>query len=339
MAKRKPSNLHGVIAIDKPLGLTSRAVVNRVSRLLGEKRAGHAGTLDPDASGVLTVVVGDATTMVRWLTDAPKAYVGRVRFGAETSTDDAVGEITRQAPWPTMDDATLGACQTQTATTIWQVPPSVSALQTDGVRDHERVRRGEHVERPPRPVLLRGVTLLEIDAAAGEASYRLDVGSGFYVRAWARDLGRQLGSAAHLCGLRRVQAGGTQVDDAHRLESLEAEPLAARVARLRSIAEALRGLVPILTMDEPICQALAHGKRPRVDASAEAAIEDEVLVVDAAGDAVGICRIEAPVDPWPEGGGTPDLRREPASEGWQLRVVRGLPQDSPPTAGADEDAA
>lgn len=331
MAKRKPSLLHGVIAIDKPLGLTSRAVVNRVGRLLGEKRAGHAGTLDPDASGVLTVVVGDATTMVRWLTDAPKAYVGVVRFGAETSTDDAAGEVTRRAGLPTMDAATLAACETADETTIWQVPPSVSALQTDGVRDHERVRRGEQVERAPRPVLLRGVRLLEIDAARGEASYRLDVGSGFYVRAWARDLGRALGSAAHLCGLRRVQASGTRVEEALELQVLEATAPDARAALLRSVASALTGLVPIVAMPAPVCRALANGKRPRVDMVPGATIGDEVLVVDGVGDAVGMCSVEAPAEPWPEGGSTPDLRVDVAGPGWQLRVLRGLPQASTPT--------
>ena len=338
MAKRKPSTQHGVIAIDKPLGLTSRAVVNRVSRLLGEKRAGHAGTLDPDASGVLTVVVGDATTMVRWLTDAPKAYVCRVRFGHETSTDDAAGETTRQAPWPSMDVATLGACETANAQTILQVPPSVSALQTDGVRDHERVRRGEVVERDPRPVLLRSVALLDFDPVAGEARYRLDVGSGFYVRAWARDLGRELGSAAHLCALERVQASGSQVADAHSLVALEAAPSDARIALLRPIAVALRWLIPIVTMPDEICAALSNGKRPRVDAHEGATIGDEVLVLDAQAEAIAVCCVEAPADPWPEGGSTPDLRLDVDAPGWQLRVVRGLPQAQPSNPAVSEVA-
>ncbi|MBI3178460.1 MAG: hypothetical protein HYZ27_02290 [Deltaproteobacteria bacterium] len=150
--KRKPATVHGVLALDKPLGPTSRNALDQAGRLLGERRAGHAGTLDPAATGLLCLCFGEATKAVTWLMSAPKTYEATLAFGRQTTTDDAQGETVRTAPVPDelRQRATLwlrsqiGACE--------QVPPAVSALQREGVRDHDRVRRGELIERPPRSV-------------------------------------------------------------------------------------------------------------------------------------------------------------------------------------------
>ena len=147
MAKRKAATIHGILAINKPAGPTSRAVLNEVARLFGERRCGHAGTLDPAATGVLVVAFGEATKVVRWLVEGGKSYRAVVQFGQQTSTDDAQGEVVAEAPRPVVDDVQLLAAARRDLGSFAQMPPSVSALRRDGVRDHERARRGEVVER------------------------------------------------------------------------------------------------------------------------------------------------------------------------------------------------
>ncbi|MCB9739451.1 MAG: tRNA pseudouridine(55) synthase TruB [Deltaproteobacteria bacterium] len=353
MARRKPALRHGVLAIDKPAGMTSRTLVNQVARLLGERRCGHAGTLDPDATGVLVICFGEATGAVRWLMGASKRYVTTARFGSETTTDDAEGAVRVAAASPDLREPTTCAALITAATLttprlVPQIPPAVSALKRDGVRDHERVRRGEIVEREPRPVWLHESAVLQLRAESDEADIALVVGSGFYVRAFCRDLGRELGSAAHMAHLRRTRCGGFATPDdpavgpelgtAIGLDELAALPEIARVALLESVATSVGRILPTLNVGvldperaEALQTALFHGKRPVVPAHLAPSVTDEddevLLVVAADGVAIAVVAVEAIDDAWEQSGMEPDLRatgETGADAGRKLRVLRGF---------------
>ena len=224
MARRSTSGLSCLIAIDKPLGLTSHDVVGRVRRILGERRVGHAGTLDPLATGVLVVGVGQATRLMGQLTLDDKRYVARIAFGAETTTDDAEGEVTRVAEVPARlaEPGVAAAVVASLAGECDQLPPAYSAVSIDGKRAYARARAGEEVELPTRHVTIHEATLLGVepgDLLVWECGFH--VSKGTYIRSIARDLGRSLSTAAHLVGLRRVAAGPVDESVCTTLEQLE----------------------------------------------------------------------------------------------------------------------
>lgn len=228
MARRRPASVHGLLVVDKPAGVTSHDVVGMVRRRLHERRVGHAGTLDPDATGVLLVGVGNATRLLRFLTALGKTYTAEVVLGVETSTLDAAGEVTATH---VMEGITLDLVRAVAAEhltgPIMQVPPMVSALKVDGRRLHELAREGIEVERQPRPVT---VHRFDVDATDDPLVYRIEVecSSGTYVRTLAADLGTLLGGGAHLRSLRRTacgsfdQSAAASVDDAVMLTPAEA---------------------------------------------------------------------------------------------------------------------
>lgn len=200
--------------VDKPAGMTSHDVVGQLRRRLGEKRIGHSGTLDPDATGVLLCGVGNFTRFLRYLTDLPKTYTGEVVLGTETSTLDASGEITAtydMAP-PVLDDVRTVVAG-HLIGPILQVPPMVSALKVDGVRLHELARAGIEIDREARPVT---IYRFDVEATADPMVLAIEVqcSSGTYVRTLAADLGRMLGGGAHLRNLRRTAIGSFSLDDA-----------------------------------------------------------------------------------------------------------------------------
>ena len=222
--RRNASGLNCLLAIDKPRGLSSHDVVNRVRRILGERRVGHAGTLDPDASGVLVVGVGQATRLMGMLTLDDKRYEARIAFGAETTTDDAEGEVVRRAEVPERlgDEAVASVVVQSLKGTFDQVPPAYSAISVDGRRAYDRARAGESVELAPRNVTVYDAQLIGVDASDGLVwDCDLHVSKGTYVRSIARDLGRSLNTAAHLCGLRRTSSGPIDIDHCVTLEHLE----------------------------------------------------------------------------------------------------------------------
>jgi tRNA pseudouridine55 synthase len=240
--------IDGVLVIDKPRGPTSHDVVRRLRRALGVRAVGHAGTLDPMATGVLVVAVGEATKLVPWLTAHDKAYEATVALGIETDTLDAEGaEVRRVTPSAALCEA-LGAAGAETwpalraalenerARTL-QAPPVYSAIRTGGERAHARARRGERPELEPRPVVVHGLRVVGSSAEPPSLQVSLDVGKGYYVRALARDLAGALGTVGHLTELRRTRSGCFTLADAHALdgsaESLRAavEPLARAAAR------------------------------------------------------------------------------------------------------------
>lgn len=203
--------MHGVLVIDKPRGPTSHDVVARVRRALGTRAVGHAGTLDPMATGVLVVAVGEATKLVRWLTEDAKSYRATVALGAETDTLDAEGRLVEQAPIPaglTLERARAVVSE-RFVGAIMQRPPAFSAIKVGGRPLHERARRGEAVEVPEREVTVHRLEVLSLEGGALELS--MDVSKGFYVRSLARDLARALETRGHLSALRRSRSGAFEL--------------------------------------------------------------------------------------------------------------------------------
>lgn len=242
---RRPSAFSALIAIDKPAGLTSHDVVSRVRRAVGEKRVGHAGTLDPAATGVLVVGIGQATKLLGLLTLDRKGYRATFSLGAQTATDDAEGEViaTADVPDELLDPVRatrelsrlVGACD--------QVPPRYSAVSVGGRRAYDAARAGEELELKARRVTIYGADLVGVDAERRTWTVDLDVSKGTYVRSIARDLGQSLGCLAHVRDLRRTFSGQVTLEDC-----LSLDELAERGAEL--VHE--RALDPAATLDLPL---------------------------------------------------------------------------------------
>ena len=245
----------GLVVVDKPAGCTSHDVVARLRRIYGQRRVGHAGTLDPDATGVLLVGLGRATRLLRFLTETGKVYRGEVAFGVATDTLDAAGAETARRPMPAISAADLEAVLPRFIGTIAQVPPMVSAIKVEGRRLHERARQGEVVERAPRTVR---IDRIEIEAfTPGEfprARLVVECGSGTYIRSLAADLGAALDGCAHLASLRRLRVGSFPVEEARTLEEIAETPEKV----LLPLAEAVRHL-PRVDVDGETARGVSHG--------------------------------------------------------------------------------
>jgi tRNA pseudouridine55 synthase len=216
----------GLVVVDKPAGLTSHDVVGRLRRLLGTRKIGHAGTLDPMATGVLVLGVQRATRLLGHLALDTKAYAATIRLGATTSTDDAEGEVTATTDAGGVDETQVRAGIAALTGPIEQVPSAVSAIKVNGKRAYQRVRDGELVELAARPVTVSEFELdaLRRDGACLELDVRVDCSSGTYIRALARDLGAGLGVGGHLTALRRTRVGPFGLDTARTLDELAEHP-------------------------------------------------------------------------------------------------------------------
>jgi tRNA pseudouridine55 synthase len=249
MAKRRPPTVHGLAIVDKPAGVTSHDVVDQLRRRFGERRVGHAGTLDPDATGVLLVGVGSVTRLLRFLTELGKTYTAEVVLGVETSTLDAAGETTATHD---MSGVTIEAARRAVAEhltgPILQVPPMVSALRVGGRRLHELAREGIEVERAPRPVT---VTHFSVEPTSDPSVLAIEVAcsSGTYVRSLAADLGRLLGGGAHLRALRRTACGSFT----------EAEAASPETCDLLAPNVALRDRTQVV-VDDATAALVRHGR-------------------------------------------------------------------------------
>ncbi len=215
----------GLVIVDKPAGWTSHDVVGRMRRLAQTKKVGHAGTLDPMATGVLVLGVNRATRLLGYLTHADKEYVATIRLGQSTVTDDAEGELTASTSAAHLDEAAVRAVLPAYTGDIQQVPSSVSAIKVDGVRSYAKVRAGEEVALKARPVT---VSTFDLDAVRAEGEVldvdiRVVCSSGTYIRALARDIGDDLGVGGHLTMLRRTRVGGFPLRLARTLDELETE--------------------------------------------------------------------------------------------------------------------
>ena len=218
--KRKGRDISGWVVIDKPAGPTSTAVVNKVRWAFDAKKAGHAGTLDPDATGVLAVALGEATKTVPYITDALKAYTFKIRFGQATNTDDAEGEVIAQSDTRPTDDQIKQALSAFVGE-IEQVPPQFSAVKIDGQRAYKLARDGETMDIAARPLWVEELVLTD-RPDADHAVLEMTCGKGGYVRAIARDLGKTLGCLGHVVSLRRIWSGPFEVDGALTLDALDA---------------------------------------------------------------------------------------------------------------------
>ncbi len=217
--KRKGRDISGWLVIDKPAGLTSTAVVNKVRWAFDAKKAGHAGTLDPEATGVLAVALGEATKTIPYITDALKAYKFTVRFGQSTNTDDGEGEVIAQSDArPTDDEITEGL--SRFIGEIDQVPPQFSAVKIDGQRAYKLAREGEEMDLAARPLWVEELLLTD-RPDKDHAVLEMTCGKGGYVRSIARDLGQVLGCYGHVVKLRRVWSGPFDVENGMTLEQLD----------------------------------------------------------------------------------------------------------------------
>jgi tRNA pseudouridine55 synthase len=237
----------GVLVLDKPAGPTSHDVVARARRLLHLKRIGHAGTLDPMATGVLVLAIGEATKLVPWLAAQEKSYEATIALGVETDTLDANGQETGRAPLPEALQAVLAQSRgpqvppllrgalTEERTRLTQVPPAYSAIHHEGERAYARARRGEPTELSPREVRVHRLELLAWGDDPPSLAVSMDVSKGYYVRSLARDLAAALGTIGHLASLRRTRAGCFRLDEALAWET-PADELAARVMPLSRVA-------------------------------------------------------------------------------------------------------
>ncbi|MHB8439531.1 MAG: tRNA pseudouridine(55) synthase TruB [Acidimicrobiales bacterium] len=240
----------GMVVVDKEPGWTSHDVVARCRRIFGQRRVGHAGTLDPDATGVLLVGLGRFTRMLRFLSGLPKTYQGEVVLGTSTTTLDASGDVVREVD---MSHVAIEEVRTAAATLtgrIMQVPPMVSARKVDGRRLYQLARQGVEVEREARAVTVHRFDVCG-EVAHGVFAVEVECSTGTYVRTLAADLGEALGGAAHLRGLRRTRIGSFSDADAHRLEELVP-------AHLCNPAQALRDL-PQLEVDPEAARMVSHG--------------------------------------------------------------------------------
>ena len=261
--------MNGILVVDKPAGITSHDVVARIRRALGTKRVGHAGTLDPPATGVLLVGVGRATRLLRFVESERKEYRAEIVFGVETSTQDGAGDVTARADASALTRDGVEKALRAFRGDIEQVPPMVSAVKVGGERLYRKARRGEEVERAPRAVTVYAAELEAFDPGAApegdtegasgptpgptpRATVRIECSKGTYIRSIAADLGRALGTGAHLGALRRTRIGPFDETAAIGLDDVTAQALL-------DMSEAVRGY-PRRTVSAEDARAVVHGK-------------------------------------------------------------------------------
>jgi tRNA pseudouridine55 synthase len=260
--KRSANDLDGVVVVDKPAGMTSHDVVDRVRRAARQRRVGHTGTLDPDATGVLVCCLGRATRLARFLQAGRKTYAATIRFGVTTSTQDAAGEVLADIDAGHLTEHQVCVAMTRFQGDISQIPPMVSAVKVDGERLHAKARRGEVVDRAPRPVTIHDLVLEDYRPGTHpEADVLVTCSPGTYIRTLAHDLGAALGVGGSLTHLRRLASGGFDVADALTLDDLDQAAADGGIGRLvLPLVTAVRDL-PQVTVDDPdVLRRLAHGQ-------------------------------------------------------------------------------
>ena len=247
----------GLIIVDKPAGMTSHDVISRLRRIFGTRRVGHAGTLDPMATGVLVVGIEPRTRFLAHLVTGRENYRATIRLGASTTTDDAEGDITSRTDTTDVTDTLIDAAIAQLTGDIMQKPAAVSAIKIDGKRAHERVRDGETVDIPARPVTVHRFDVLDRRSVDGYIDLDVDVfcSSGTYIRSLARDLGNALGVGGHLTALRRTTVGPFDLTHARTLEELEDNPQLSL-----TLDQALAASFPILRVSGEEGHKLAMGQ-------------------------------------------------------------------------------
>lgn len=251
----KKRDVHGWVVLDKPIGMTSTHAVSVVKRAFSAKKAGHAGTLDPLASGLLPIALGEATKTVPFVMDGRKAYQFTVSWGSQTDTDDTEGRViatSEQRP----DEAAIAALLPRFTGTILQTPPKFSAIKIAGERAYDLARDGEEVELQARPVEIDSLSIVSHDGAT--TTFEAECGKGTYVRAIARDLGLALGCLGHVAHLRRTRVGPFTVAEAASVETLRESPESA-LAALQPVKSALT-LIPEIVIHRDAAARIKRGQ-------------------------------------------------------------------------------
>lgn len=291
--KKRGTPIHGWIALDKPEGMGSTQALGKVKWLLKAEKAGHGGTLDPLASGLLPIALGEATKTVSYAMDGRKVYRFSVRWGEERTTGDREGEVSAisgHRPGPDEISAILGRFTGD----IMQIPPAFSALKIGGERAYDLARAGEPVELAPRPVFIERLSFLDA-RGPDEAHFEAVCGKGTYIRALARDIARALGTAGHVAALRRIEVGPFTQSDMISLEKLEevshkAPGGNAMEGVLRPIETVLDG-IPAQAVTDAEAQRLKQGQKVLLR-GANAPIARDAVLVTWGGKPLGICSIE-----------------------------------------------
>ncbi len=249
--------MHGLLLIDKPEGYTSHDIVRKVRRIYSTRKAGHAGRLDPLATGVLVVAIGDATKVLQFLFTDDKSYRATLRLGISTDTYDAQGKVVQNRAVPKLDVATVDSISHQFRGNILQLPPMFSALKRGGVPLYKLARQGLEVEREPRSVSIYRIEIISMEGS--DITIEVDCSKGTYIRSLVHDLGETLGCGAHLTSLRRLKSGSFHIDQCHRLEDLEQmkDPCGA----LMSLSAALAHL-PSVSLNQQALESVAFGIPP-----------------------------------------------------------------------------
>jgi tRNA pseudouridine55 synthase len=290
--KKRGKPVHGWVAFDKPFGMSSTQGVGKIRWLFDAEKAGHGGTLDPLATGLLPIALGEATKTVQWAMDGRKKYEFRIKWGAETATDDLEGEINATSVLR-LNQNSIESILKEFLGEITQIPPIYSALKIDGERAYDLARAGETPEMKPRQVLIEGLKLLD-GSNPEQADFEVVCGKGTYIRALARDIGRKLGCLGHLTLLRRTQVGPFTEKDMISLESLEElshkpDRDEALQGALHSIVTVLDGIPALAVMDGQAAQ-LRQGQSVLLR-GANAPINCEAVLVTHEGRPLGICEI------------------------------------------------
>lgn len=255
--------MNGVLIVDKPSGPTSFDVVRKLRGLGKGRKAGHTGTLDPMASGLLPICLGDATRIAGFILEGDKGYEGVIQLGQDTDTWDATGKVVAESDASGLDADRVRAAVEAMQGEYWQTPPMYSAVRVGGKRLYELARQGEEIERRPRKVHLYSIEMVEYDTAAHRVTIRVQCSKGTYIRAIAYELGEALGVGAHLMGLRRLASGPFSLEKALPLEKILSWMAEGRKeeieARVISMADALSDM-PTLRLDEERSRKVAYGK-------------------------------------------------------------------------------
>lgn len=278
-------HLDGVLLLDKPAGLTSNAALGAVKRLYGIASAGHTGALDPLATGLLPVCLGEATKVAGLFLDADKSYRARLQLGAATSTGDAEGELRAQAPIPALSDSQIDATLAGMVGAQWQVPPMYSALKQGGQPLYRLARAGVEVERAARPITIHELRRCHYDPEAGALDFAVRCSKGSYVRVLGEDIARALGTVGHLTALRRTAVAGLP-SSLYTLEQLDALDPSARRGLLLSIAGALPHL-PAHRLSAAEVARVRLGQRLRIPVPDA----ERLLLLDPDGVAIGVAEV------------------------------------------------
>lgn len=278
----------GIVVIDKPLGITSHDVVSKVRKILQTKKVGHAGTLDPEASGVLVLGINRGTRLMQYFVGDDKSYQAIIRLGVATKSDDAAGEILSISPNELNQDQILSVISKFTGP-IMQRPSSVSAIKVNGTRAHDLVRSGVELILPARPVTVHSFTLLSLKQENFQGNTVTDIeisvncSSGTYVRALARDLGSELGVGGSVLSLRRVTAGKFKLEDSILLTELTEK------SKILSLGEAARRVLPCHEVDSTHVADLAHGREIAI----LSADQQNLALLDSSDELVAIGNVSA----------------------------------------------